>query len=143
MSPNCPADAVMMDLSQVTTEIPNILNAFRNEIAAGTVEAGKLQEGDETEYFPPAYRMGTLQWNVTLANLARKNVKECAIAWHDNCRNTPDNKYVGQNVAYYIDYRNTSTTNWEAIQEMLYLMTNQSRFAIPSDIESYPANGDE
>lgn len=42
--------------------------------------------------------MAQLKWNEELAFLATLNVKKCKMQ-HDNCTNTVDYHYVGQNLA--------------------------------------------
>uniref|UniRef100_A0A023ELJ5 Venom allergen-1 n=1 Tax=Aedes albopictus TaxID=7160 RepID=A0A023ELJ5_AEDAL len=48
--------------------------------------------------FPPAQRMPTLVWDDELATVASFNARRCKFQ-HDNCRNTKEFKYSGQNLA--------------------------------------------
>lgn len=48
--------------------------------------------------FPPAVRMGALQWDDELAYLAELNAMSCEIE-HDKCRNTRAFSFAGQNLA--------------------------------------------
>lgn len=50
------------------------------------------------QQYKPAVRMATIRWSPELAKLAELNVKQC-IMKHDQCRNTNQFKYAGQNLA--------------------------------------------
>lgn len=46
--------------------------------------------------------MPTLKWNTELADLAAMHVKRCSIN-HDQCHNTEDFVFSGQNIGFYKD----------------------------------------
>ncbi|XP_053662406.1 antigen 5 like allergen Cul n 1-like [Anopheles marshallii] len=50
--------------------------------------------------FASASRMPQLVWDIELANQAAHNVRSC-LFHHDECRNTEQFRFVGQNIAYY------------------------------------------
>ena len=119
----------MLDMSQVTLIVCDMMNIFRNDLASGKLG------------FKPASRMGCLRYNVTCGNLARRNCKECVPGYMDACCNTPDIHYMGQATYWFIDYINSTRTNWEVLQECIYLGFNQSLYATQRDLDSYPADG--
>lgn len=74
----------------MTTQLRNLIvnkhNVLRNRVAKGFSK------------FKPAARMATMRWHSELAKLAELNVKRCVME-HDQCRNTPQFRYSGQNLA--------------------------------------------
>ncbi|KAI8120337.1 Venom allergen 3 [Lucilia cuprina] len=86
----------------IRIRIVNKHNALRNQIAQGFGE------------FPPAARMAGMIWNNELAKLAEYNVKQCEMR-HDQCRNTKDFPYAGQNIA--VSY-------WRGMQKTVLQVVN-------------------
>lgn len=72
--------------AKMKTVLLNKHNELRAEIARGM------------HGFPQAARMPTLVWDDELANIASFNARKCIFA-HDQCRNTRQFKFSGQNLA--------------------------------------------
>lgn len=64
-------------------------NAKRDQVAGGNLSG-----------FESAVRMGAMEWDNNLAELAELNVRDCYFH-HDSCHNTKIFKYSGQNIAYF------------------------------------------
>ncbi|CAO1398850.1 unnamed protein product [Diamesa serratosioi] len=86
---SCPLDRHLVKLTKDHKDtILHTHNYLRNKIAGGK------QRG-----YCSASRMATLTWDDELAYLATLNVLQCKMK-HDNCRNTNQYKYAGQNLAW-------------------------------------------
>lgn len=59
-----------------------------------------LLAGGDVPNHDAACRMGTMQWDEQLAQLATLNVMQCKMQ-HDNCRNTFEYPTSGQNIAWF------------------------------------------
>uniref|UniRef100_A0A1A9W0G3 SCP domain-containing protein n=1 Tax=Glossina brevipalpis TaxID=37001 RepID=A0A1A9W0G3_9MUSC len=134
---SCPLDATLSNLDSVRESIINFHNEKRNFIAGG---------GDKNHKF--ACRMATMSWNEELAEIAKYNVRKCALRY-DSCFNTSSFKYPGQNLGTYrttlgipIDerikwillnwYKQVANSRDEFVESYpySYYQTNFSHFAI-------------
>lgn len=104
--------------------IVNFHNEKRNYIASG---------GDKNHKI--ACRMGTMEWDKELAEIAEYNVRKCALRY-DNCFNTSAYRYPGQNLGTY------KTTLWvsadERIKWILLSWYKQVANSKQEYVESYP-----
>ncbi|XP_065365457.1 antigen 5 like allergen Cul n 1-like [Calliphora vicina] len=91
----CKNPKIIQITTALRTQIVNKHNELRNKIAQGF------------DKFPTAERMAAMVWNNELAKLAEYNVKQCKMS-HDQCRNTKDFPYAGQNIA---------TSTWRGMQK--------------------------
>lgn len=67
-----------------------------------------------------ACNMPTMQWDDELAHLAGLNVLQCNMQ-HDDCHNTEDFEYSGQNLAFVLHYtRQTSVTIFKHVLNLWY-----------------------
>ncbi|KAJ6648389.1 Antigen 5 like allergen Cul n 1 [Pseudolycoriella hygida] len=86
--PNCPKERSLLPM---TAELKAYLlkkhNAARSDLANGKIPGYKS-----------ANRMIEMAWDNELAKLAEYNAKSCTYG-HDECRNTAEYKYAGQNIA--------------------------------------------
>ncbi|XP_055604861.1 antigen 5 like allergen Cul n 1-like [Uranotaenia lowii] len=123
------------------TLILNLHNTYRNKIALGTEKngAGIL--------FPKASRMRTMRWDDELAYLAGLNARRCEMQ-HDQCRNTVNFTYPGQNLATSLTTQQTfmkvlgTATSFNVtakIVSMINAWYKASLNANPKDLESTSA----
>lgn len=126
LSPSCPADAEVIELTHKQKElILHHHNQLRSKIASGN------QSG-----FEPARRMATMRWNSELAKLAVLNVKTCDFE-HDKCRNTDDFKFAGQNLAMRGNSKKFPEIE-EIIPDCIHSWYQEHEKASQSDIDKYP-----
>lgn len=122
----CPSDAEYIELTDEHKKI--ILeehNNLRNKIAGGK------QKG-----FKPAKKMATMKWNDELAYLATLNALGCDFE-HDQCRNTDDFTYAGQNLAIRASTGDFPETN-QAIRDSIRDWYKEYEIAMQSDIDKFP-----
>lgn len=87
--------------------------------------------------FPPAVRMGALQWDDELAYLAELNAMSCEIE-HDKCRNTRSYAFAGQNLAmgWLLSEKDGHTIDW-AIRNFTGEWYIEYKDANPSIVDSF------
>ncbi|KAG5683171.1 hypothetical protein PVAND_012468 [Polypedilum vanderplanki] len=120
----CPSDRTMIAFSNADIQlILDTHNTLRNRIAIGG-EPG----------FKSASRMLIMLWHDELAYLASLNVRQCKME-HDQCRNTFQFQYSGQNLGY-----RANSLNFEGLSTFLpnviYAWYNEIKDAQPSNIET-------
>ncbi|XP_063988419.1 uncharacterized protein LOC135168315 [Diachasmimorpha longicaudata] len=96
-SPSPPASCGQLGRRGLTQGERNALldrhNGYRARVASGQETRGA--PGPQ----PAARNLGPLRWNNEIAEIAQRWADQCNYG-HDRCRNTADDTYVGQNVAY-------------------------------------------
>ncbi|XP_065075545.1 antigen 5 like allergen Cul n 1-like [Ochlerotatus camptorhynchus] len=88
--------------------------------------------------FPQAARMPTLVWDEEMANIASFNARKCIFA-HDQCRNTQQFKYSGQNLAI-TTYYGMKFTPEDRVVNFTLEWFNEYKDCPPSYVDSYPMN---
>lgn len=87
---HCGTERSVVDMTdELKSFILDLHNTARSKIARGKLSCGT--DGST--------RMATMQWDKTLARLARNNAKKCTMH-HSECLNTPEFKFAGQNCGY-------------------------------------------
>jgi len=90
MSSNCPSTAFIEPMTDALRNyILNGTNYYRNYIASGS-----------NPNLAAAYRMPQVTWDYSLEYEATYKLHDCQYTTHDECRNTCDCDYVGQNLGY-------------------------------------------
>ncbi|XP_037932306.1 uncharacterized protein LOC119667094 [Teleopsis dalmanni] len=88
--PACGVKPRLLDMNERRRNlILDMHNLARSRIASG-----------ELEGYKPASHMPLLKWDTELEHLAMLHVKRCQFA-HDQCRNTPNYLFSGQNIGYF------------------------------------------
>lgn len=119
-------NAAMVPLTQKNKDfIVKEHNTKRDTVAVGKT---KLK---------PACRMGTMQWDDELAELAALNVKQCEMK-HDACRNTEVFKYSGQNLAWSSYYGTPNVP--KMLQFLIDMWYNEIKYTTIAHINKYPSN---
>lgn len=116
----------------MTAELKDLIitehNKCRDEFAGGI------------DNFKPAVSLGAVMWDNELAQMAEYNVKRCDVQL-DECRNTPNYYYVGQN---------TIAWDWDPVIEPPLSIEHvtkthvrewyqQKRFATQKELDYYPS----
>lgn len=91
--------------------------------------------GGEDKSLKPACRMATMEWDDELASLAELNVLQCKMN-HDNCHNTADFKYSGQNLGS-IGFRG-DVNDTARIQKSIESWYEEKKDVSQSIIDKYP-----
>ncbi|XP_037818685.1 antigen 5 like allergen Cul n 1-like [Lucilia sericata] len=124
-SSSCPKDAEMMEIDESLQKlIVDKHNEKRNTIAGGEYDSLK-----------PACRMATIEWDDELAYLAEFNVLKCKME-HDDCHNTNDFKYSGQNLGE-MGFRG-EINQTERILQSIDLWYEEKEHVSQSIIDEYP-----
>ncbi|KAM7350404.1 uncharacterized protein ACRADG_009006 [Cochliomyia hominivorax] len=128
-SPNCPPDAILVDINEVLQKV----------IIDGHNEKRNLVAGGKAENHKPACRMATMQWDPELAYFASFNVKQCNID-HDECRNTRQFHYTGQNLAVmpYMEPLDVEAR----LQQSIQMWYDEVSYSKQEYIDSMPENRD-
>ncbi|XP_023302468.2 antigen 5 like allergen Cul n 1-like [Lucilia cuprina] len=125
-SSSCPDDAEMVEMtSSLQKLIVDEHNKKRNIIAGGDDD------------FKPACRMATMEWDDELAKLAEYNVMQCKMN-HDDCHNTEDFKYSGQNLGSIGFSDNKNDT--EQITKSIKLWFEEKKDVDQSILDEYPSD---
>lgn len=127
LSKSCPKDTIFFDLKLYTNFIVDLHNKFRNQIAGGKIP-NHLS----------AVRMGTVEWDWDLAYLAGLNVKTCEFD-HDQCRNTVNYPYSGQNIARK-SYRNKNFSLREILEKQIQAWFDEHEFSNMKEINAATNN---
>ncbi|XP_037940559.1 antigen 5 like allergen Cul n 1-like [Teleopsis dalmanni] len=125
----CPADAHLIDITPHTRTILKMHNEQRNMVASGKLKG-----------FMPAVQMATTQWGQELTELAQLNVKQCRMK-HDECRNTVNFNFSGQNLAYF-QYTGPQTfkSDEDLIKESITAWWNEYIYCNMNIINKFPNN---
>ncbi|KAM7348616.1 venom allergen-1-like [Cochliomyia hominivorax] len=115
--------------SNLRNLIVNKHNMLRNQVAKGFAQ------------YKPAKRMATMRWSPELAQLAELNVKQCRLK-HDQCRNTNEFKFAGQNLAAS-SWRGMKRAITNVIESQIQMWFNEYKDGSMSIIKKYSrsANG--
>ncbi|XP_052897638.1 antigen 5 like allergen Cul n 1-like [Anopheles moucheti] len=119
--------AVVSITAHLQTIILELHNRHRSQIASGGVSP-----------FFPARRMPTLVWNAELASQAGHNARSCVFQ-HDQCRNTEDFAWAGQNLAIKQFYGQTLTVE-SLIEDSVRMWWEEHFDTSTAHIDSYPSN---
>lgn len=119
---NCPSDVKVMNMDEHKDWLVRKLNGFRHVLAGG-----------EYAHLPPATRMAEVKWDDELSYLATINARQCRFG-HDQCRNTVEYPYSGQNLYASSGIRNGT----ENLERAFNLWWNEYTVTTASDIASYP-----
>uniref|UniRef100_A0A182JKC2 Venom allergen-1 n=1 Tax=Anopheles atroparvus TaxID=41427 RepID=A0A182JKC2_ANOAO len=88
--------------------------------------------------FPQARRMATLQWDNELASQAGHNARSCQFA-HDQCRNTQEFRWSGQNLAMKQFYGQTLSVE-SLIDDFATMWWDEYKVTSTAYIDRYPSN---
>ncbi|XP_062558435.1 antigen 5 like allergen Cul n 1-like [Armigeres subalbatus] len=129
--PKCGSKAYLVAMNSTNVAlILKLHNLYRSVIAQGK------QNYTKSEYYPPAARMPTLQWDDELALIAAANARHCVFE-HDKCRNTNQLRAVGQNLAW-ISYYGMVQMDAQLITQMVNYWYDEYIYANQSIVEKYP-----
>uniref|UniRef100_A0A182JM83 Venom allergen-1 n=1 Tax=Anopheles atroparvus TaxID=41427 RepID=A0A182JM83_ANOAO len=118
------ARAVKMTKS-LQAHLLHLHNYYRSKLASGRQPP-----------FSQATRMYTMVWDDELAAQAGHNARSCQFA-HDQCRNTPEFQYSGQNLAIRSYYGFIETVE-DSMTKIVSSWWNEYRYAKPSYLKSFP-----
>lgn len=123
LSKDCPPNAKFYDLNAINHDIVKDHNAKRDKVAG------------EFHWFLPAERMGEMQWNYELAQMAALNVKTCKLG-EDGCRNTKEYKFAGQSVGgWYWNGKDTALK--DTVLNIINMWFGQYANATMADVEKF------
>uniref|UniRef100_A0A4Y0BGA3 Venom allergen-1 n=1 Tax=Anopheles funestus TaxID=62324 RepID=A0A4Y0BGA3_ANOFN len=91
--------------------------------------------------FAAASRMPQLVWDIELANQAAHNVRSC-IFNHDECRNTEQFRFVGQNIAYY-RYTGARKSLKDMLVKEIHLWWSEHNVTTQQQLDEYPSEAPE
>lgn len=103
-------------------------------VSQHNVYRGIIARGELPGYLPAA-KIPMMKWSQELADIALFNAKTCTFA-HDQCRNTADFHYAGQNIAIF-PKNGVHYTPTEAINGSLALFFDEYKYAQQSNMDSY------
>uniref|UniRef100_A0A182MEB1 Venom allergen-1 n=1 Tax=Anopheles culicifacies TaxID=139723 RepID=A0A182MEB1_9DIPT len=87
--------------------------------------------------FASAARMPQLVWDVELANQAAHNVRSCNFH-HDECANTEQFRFVGQNIAYY-SYGGGRKDLRELVVKEIRLWWSEHNVTTQQQLDAFPS----
>uniref|UniRef100_A0A1Y9IW78 Venom allergen-1 n=1 Tax=Anopheles minimus TaxID=112268 RepID=A0A1Y9IW78_9DIPT len=91
--------------------------------------------------FASASRMPQLVWDVELANQAAHNVRSCRFH-HDECRNTEQFRFVGQNIAEY-RYTGSRKDLKELMVKEIHLWWSEHNVTTQRQLDEFPTEEPE
>ncbi|XP_037932230.1 antigen 5 like allergen Cul n 1-like [Teleopsis dalmanni] len=128
-SNTCPDNVHLINITTHMRTILRMHNDRRNMIAGGKLKG-----------FSSAVQMATTQWGQELTELAELNVKQCKME-HDECRNTVNFNFSGQNLAN-VNYTGPQSTEFDEfiIKESITSWWNEYEDCNMTIINKYPKN---
>ncbi|XP_055550225.1 antigen 5 like allergen Cul n 1-like isoform X2 [Wyeomyia smithii] len=123
------SEEIIMDEAKIKL-IVRLHNELRSKVATGK----QIYAPGKT--YPQASRMATLQWSPELATVAASNARRCVYG-HDQCHNTEEFKYAGQNIAQ-LSFQGMTMSDSDLIDGFIYAWFSEYIHANPNIIARFP-----